>query len=204
MWLTVLPVFWPVNCMSCGPPPPADGIAYMQVSTDSFLFKAAHAWQFPAFVICLGSSYLQRMLAKLPSLAAAAAVCPGFEDYVRYLPHPVSGLFGCVVGTTLPSRARMLAAVCLWHSSPSKAHLSGNERALFCGAGLAIVQQHQPKDSPCWLLASLVTHGPACNASVVQHARDTAGVAPSRCVTRRVHRPCTCSAAAFCLVPAAR
>lgn len=100
MWLTVLPVVWPVNCMPCDPPPPpppADGISYMPVSTDSFLFKAAHAWQFPAFVICLGSSYLQRMLAKLPSLAAAAAACPGFEDYVRYLPHPVSGLFGFVL-----------------------------------------------------------------------------------------------------------
>lgn len=67
----------------------------MPVSTDSFLFKAAHAWQFPAFVICLGSSYLQRMLAKLPQLATAAVSCPGFEDYVRYLPDPVSSLLHC-------------------------------------------------------------------------------------------------------------
>lgn len=69
---------------------PADGIKYMPVSTDSFLFRAAHAWQFPAFVICLGSSYMQRMLAKLPQLTVAAAACPGFEDYCRYLPSLVS------------------------------------------------------------------------------------------------------------------
>lgn len=64
----------------------------MPVSTDSFLFKAAHAWQFPSFVICLGSSYMQRMLAKLPQLSQAALACPGFEDYCRYLPNVVSGL----------------------------------------------------------------------------------------------------------------
>jgi hypothetical protein len=62
----------------------------MPVSSDSFLFKAAHAWQFPAFVICLGSSYMQRMLAKLPQLAQAACACPGFEDYCRYMHNTVS------------------------------------------------------------------------------------------------------------------
>lgn len=69
----------------------------MPVGTDSFLFRAAHAWQFPAFVICLGSSYMQRMLAKLPPLAQAAAACPGFEDYCRYLPDTVSGACTCAV-----------------------------------------------------------------------------------------------------------
>lgn len=59
----------------------ADGITYMPVHEDSFLFKAAAAWQFPAFVICLGSSYLQRMMARLPQLAEAMLACPGFEDY---------------------------------------------------------------------------------------------------------------------------
>jgi hypothetical protein len=88
--------------------PPADGITYMPVSTDSFLFKAAHAWQFPAFVICLGSSYLQRMLAKLPSLAAAAAACPGFEDYVRYLPHPVSVTFQIDPSTVQQHRQQLM------------------------------------------------------------------------------------------------
>jgi hypothetical protein len=35
---------------------------------------------------------MQRMLAKLPQLAEAAAKCPGFEDYCRYLPDTVSML----------------------------------------------------------------------------------------------------------------
>jgi hypothetical protein len=61
----------------------------MPVSPDSFLFKAGAAWQFPAFVICLGSSYLQRMLARLPQLAEAVLACPGFEEYAAYLPYVV-------------------------------------------------------------------------------------------------------------------
>lgn len=68
----------------------ADNIKYMPVSPDSFLFKAGAAWQFPAFVICLGSSYLQRMLARLPQLAEAVLACPGFEEYAAYLPELVS------------------------------------------------------------------------------------------------------------------
>lgn len=68
----------------------ADNIKYMPVSPDSFLFKAGAAWQFPAFVICLGSSYLQRMLARLPQLAEAVFACPGFEEYAAYLPELVS------------------------------------------------------------------------------------------------------------------
>jgi hypothetical protein len=71
----------------------ADDIRYMPVSPDSFLFKAGAAWQFPAFVICLGSSYLQRMLARLPQLAEAVLACPGFEEYAAYLPELVS----CVI-----------------------------------------------------------------------------------------------------------
>ncbi|WIA41973.1 hypothetical protein OEZ86_009276 [Tetradesmus obliquus] len=63
-----------------------DNIKYMPVVPDSFLFKAGAAWQFPAFVICLGSSYLQRMLARLPQLAEAVLACPGFEEYAAYLP----------------------------------------------------------------------------------------------------------------------
>lgn len=61
----------------------------MPVLPDSFLFKAGAAWQFPAFVICLGSSYLQRMLARMPQLAEAALACPGFEDYAACLPDHV-------------------------------------------------------------------------------------------------------------------
>lgn len=64
----------------------------MPVLPDSFIFRAGAAWQFPAFVLCLGSSYLQRMLAALPQLAQAAASCPGFEDYVEYLPQVQSKL----------------------------------------------------------------------------------------------------------------
>eukprot|EP00879_Flechtneria_rotunda_P000325 GHRR01000416.1.p1 GENE.GHRR01000416.1~~GHRR01000416.1.p1 ORF type:complete len:774 (+),score=329.60 GHRR01000416.1:521-2842(+) len=63
-----------------------DNVTHMPVLVDSFLFKAGAAWQFPAFVICLGSSYLQRMLSRLPQLAEAALACPGFEDYCSYLP----------------------------------------------------------------------------------------------------------------------
>eukprot|EP00879_Flechtneria_rotunda_P001555 GHRR01001714.1.p1 GENE.GHRR01001714.1~~GHRR01001714.1.p1 ORF type:complete len:571 (+),score=179.62 GHRR01001714.1:372-2084(+) len=62
------------------------GVKFMPVLADSMLFKAAVAWQFPAFVVCLGSSYLQRMLASVPVLANAALACPGFEDYCGYLP----------------------------------------------------------------------------------------------------------------------
>ncbi|KAF6252535.1 hypothetical protein COO60DRAFT_1463630 [Scenedesmus sp. NREL 46B-D3] len=53
-----------------------DDVKYMPVAPDSFLFKAGTAWQFPAFAICLGSSYLQRMLARLPQLAEAPAEVP--------------------------------------------------------------------------------------------------------------------------------
>lgn len=66
-----------------------DGITYMRVHPDSFLFKAAHAWQFPAFAICLGSSYMQRILAKNPQLAQIMLACPDFEDYSHYLPNLV-------------------------------------------------------------------------------------------------------------------
>jgi hypothetical protein len=69
----------------------------MPVSPDSFLFKAGAAWQFPAFVICLGSSYLQRMLARLPQLAEAVLACPGFEEYAAYLPELVSCEHCCCV-----------------------------------------------------------------------------------------------------------
>ena len=70
--------------------PFADGITYMPVTTDSFVFKVAHGWQFPPFAICLGSSYMQRMLVKLPLLARAALSCPGFEDYCCYMRGVVS------------------------------------------------------------------------------------------------------------------
>eukprot|EP00775_Hariotina_reticulata_P010786 gene10786-10943_t len=62
-----------------------DGVTYMPVTADSYLFRVAAAWQFPAFAICLGSSYLQRMMEKLPQLAHATLSCPGFEDYSAFL-----------------------------------------------------------------------------------------------------------------------
>ncbi|KAF8059657.1 hypothetical protein HT031_005065 [Scenedesmus sp. PABB004] len=69
-----------------------DGVAFRPVRTDGFLFKAGAAWQFPAFVIALGCSYLQRMLARLPQLADAAAACPGFEEYAPPPPPPAHRL----------------------------------------------------------------------------------------------------------------
>ncbi len=68
---------------------PPDDITYMPVSPESFMFKAGAAWQFPAFAICLGSSYLQRLMVRLPQVAEAALACPGFEDYCSYLPGEV-------------------------------------------------------------------------------------------------------------------
>lgn len=64
----------------------------MPVSSESFLYRAGAAWQFPAFVVCLGSSYLQRMFARLPQLAEAAKATPGFEDYCQYLADTVSAV----------------------------------------------------------------------------------------------------------------
>lgn len=82
-----------------------DGAHYMPVLTDSFLFKAGAAWQFPAFVLCLGSSYLQRMLERLPHLASAALSCPGFEDYCAHLQHKVRRAAGWRAGWRLVLRA---------------------------------------------------------------------------------------------------
>jgi hypothetical protein len=77
-----------------------DAVQYMPVHADSFLFKAATAWQFPAFVVCLGSSYMQRMLLRVPQLLEAALACPGFKHYCSYLPSlvscVVSGVRACV------------------------------------------------------------------------------------------------------------
>lgn len=86
----------------------------MPVSSESFLFRAGAAWQFPAFVICLGSSYLQRMFARLPQLAEAALACPGFEDYCQYLPDQV-GSKGCLQHQTMiPCRT----GGCKWCQNP--------------------------------------------------------------------------------------
>lgn len=63
---------------------PADGIIYLPVHEDAFLFKVASLWQFPAFVVCLGSSYFQRMMARLPQMAEAVMSCPGFEEYAQH------------------------------------------------------------------------------------------------------------------------
>eukprot|EP00878_Enallax_costatus_P001607 GHUV01001758.1.p1 GENE.GHUV01001758.1~~GHUV01001758.1.p1 ORF type:complete len:410 (+),score=149.21 GHUV01001758.1:380-1609(+) len=72
-----------------------EDVTYMPVSSDSWIFQAAAGYQFPSFVICLGSSYMQRMLAILPQLAEAAAAVPEFAGYCDYLPDEVS-LLGAV------------------------------------------------------------------------------------------------------------
>jgi hypothetical protein len=78
----MLPAYLLLSC--------ADGVTYMPVTADSYLFRVAAAWQFPAFAICLGSSYLQRMMEKLPQMALAILSCPGFEDYSAFLNNRVS------------------------------------------------------------------------------------------------------------------
>lgn len=40
----------------------ADNVTYVPVGADSLLFRLAVQWQFPAYVISLGSSYFQRLL----------------------------------------------------------------------------------------------------------------------------------------------
>eukprot|EP00775_Hariotina_reticulata_P002256 gene2256-2568_t len=62
-----------------------DGVKYLPVLPDSFLFKAASGWQLPAFATCLGSSYFQRMLARNQQLLHAARSCPGMDNYVANL-----------------------------------------------------------------------------------------------------------------------
>lgn len=67
----------------------------MPITSESWIFQTASGYQFPSFVICLGSSYMQRMLAILPQLAEAAAAVPEFECYCSYLPAEV-GVVGAI------------------------------------------------------------------------------------------------------------
>eukprot|EP00879_Flechtneria_rotunda_P008153 GHRR01008540.1.p2 GENE.GHRR01008540.1~~GHRR01008540.1.p2 ORF type:complete len:184 (+),score=49.89 GHRR01008540.1:485-1036(+) len=89
----------------------------MPVDSESFLFRAAVAWHFPAFVVCLGSSYLQRMLVRLPQLAEAALACPGFEGYCNYMMQkpetPPARLFGEDAAATLAT-LRSIQFTCLF------------------------------------------------------------------------------------------
>ncbi|KAF8059153.1 hypothetical protein HT031_005325 [Scenedesmus sp. PABB004] len=70
-----------------------DGVAYMPVDLRSFYAAVAARWAFPAFPIALGSSYFQRLLVRLPQVAAAALACPEYEPYCA---------------ATLPKQARRL------------------------------------------------------------------------------------------------
>jgi len=112
-----------------------DGITYMPVQTDSFLFKAAHAWQFPAYVICLGSSYLQRMLVRLPSLQASVRSCPGFEDYCRYLPDTVSH--------TAPHCNSCLMCCHCFHYPPQVGHELDHCKVQVCAAIGLLLAAHR-------------------------------------------------------------
>lgn len=58
------------------------GIQYMPVVPGSFMLRAGRAWQFPAYVLCLASSYMQRVLVALPQLSDAARAVTGFEEHL--------------------------------------------------------------------------------------------------------------------------
>lgn len=68
---------------------PAGSIQYVPVESSSRIFAAGASWRLPAFVVCLASSYLQRVVAQDTLLAAAAGICSGFEAYHYSLPRKV-------------------------------------------------------------------------------------------------------------------
>jgi hypothetical protein len=68
---------------------PAGGVQYVPVDPSSRIFAAAASWRLPSFVVCLASSYLQRVVARDATLAKAAAACSGFEMHHYSLPQKV-------------------------------------------------------------------------------------------------------------------
>jgi hypothetical protein len=68
---------------------PAGGLQYVPVDPSSLIFAAGASWRLPSFVVCLASSYLQRLVAQDALLAKAAGACPGFEMYHCSLPQKV-------------------------------------------------------------------------------------------------------------------
>jgi hypothetical protein len=71
---------------------PAGNMQYIPVEPHSRIFSAGASWQLPAFVVCLASSYLQRLIAQDALLATAAGACSGFEAYHHSLPKKVRPL----------------------------------------------------------------------------------------------------------------
>ncbi|WIA18456.1 hypothetical protein OEZ85_009914 [Tetradesmus obliquus] len=68
-------------------------IQYVPVESSSRIFAAGASWRLPAFVVCLASSYLQRVVAQDTLLAAAAGICSGFEAYHYSLPRKLQRRF---------------------------------------------------------------------------------------------------------------
>jgi hypothetical protein len=64
-------------------------VQYVPVEPNSRIFSAGASWRLPAFVVCLASSYLQRVVVQDALLATAAGVCAGFEAYHYSLPRKV-------------------------------------------------------------------------------------------------------------------
>eukprot|EP00775_Hariotina_reticulata_P003812 gene3812-4069_t len=135
-----------------------DGVTYMPVHPDSFLYKTAANWHFPAFVICLGSSYLQRILEKLPQLASTALTCPGFEDYCAYLQTKPSALSPKLTGREAAACLATLRSVlftCLFLATKiaDQIHAMGLLRFMLCqlshGRGNVTLQQAAILEAQC-------------------------------------------------------
>jgi hypothetical protein len=79
-------------------PTPAGGMQYVPVDPSSRIFAAAASWRLPSIVVCLASSYLQRLVAQDATLAKAAAACSGFEMYHYSLPQKVGLQYDTALG----------------------------------------------------------------------------------------------------------
>jgi len=60
-------------------------VVYLPVRPSSPLFAFARALRFSAFAVCLGSSYFQRLIARIPNLGAAVRANAGYAEYVAAL-----------------------------------------------------------------------------------------------------------------------
>ena len=60
-------------------------MVYLPVRPSSPLFAFGRALRFSAFAVCLGSSYFQRLIARIPNLGAAVRANAGYAEYVAAL-----------------------------------------------------------------------------------------------------------------------
>jgi hypothetical protein len=73
-------------------------MAYAPLTDETEYFSLGVRWGFSAFALCLGGSYFQRLLRRVPSLAAAVHAAPAFAALWAPPTAPASGLLPAAGG----------------------------------------------------------------------------------------------------------